>query len=416
VIKKCFWKILLVVLLSAYNVQAKPVVVDRKVLSDTSKGVGSLLINKDNKIFVKAFLKGEYYFWLDNNWVPIDQYGDIFSSGFVKEGRVHLVFGKEPYIDIYTVEKDITIEEHVKIEDYLIITDAIYVPEEKDDLYLLCFRQQTSSNPVEAAKFYISGGHGIIYDKPLLAKIQGQKLLSCEMLRYGGKTNESYRIKEVLTGKDRIHLFGFRTQRQVGSGDYPYNIPDVLYYTEYNTKKKKVVRTQDIYEKNPRFDEKGQLKQGAYWHISADNFNDDLFVVFSWHKTRDASNIERNIIATKIDTDSPIYYSQDIGKGFGDAEIIGKGILPLVRADSIGNIHVIWVDSNDNVVHKVKKDGKWSNEQIILNGVDAEDVWEGMRQGEWFLQNMCAEFDKDNNLNLVFASNRKLVLAKVKLN
>ncbi|MDD5064613.1 MAG: hypothetical protein PHQ35_07655 [Phycisphaerae bacterium] len=416
-IKKCYWKILLAVLSMAYNVQAKPKVVDWTILSDTPLNVAGLFIDKDNKTFVKA---AGHSLWINNNQVKIDQYG-YFINGFVKYGTVHLVFRPdEQNINICSIVKDIALEEHIVIEDFPAGTvvlgeeQVVYVPGESDAYYLLGYRKQTSSNPVEAMKFWISGGHGILYDKPLLAEIRGQKLLSYEMLRYGGKTNESYRIKEVLTGKDKIRFFGFRTQKQIGSGNYPYNIPDVLYYTECNTKKKKVVRTQDIYEKSPYFNEEGKLRQSAYWHVSADNFNDDLFLVFSWHDYHSAKRTD--IIEMKMENiNTPIYYSQNNGKGFGNAEIIGKGILPLARADSVGNIHVIWVDSNGNVVHKVKKDDKWSNEQFILNGVDAEDVWEGMCQGEWFLQNMYAEFDSDDNLNLVFTSNRKLVLAKVKL-
>ena len=404
-------------LLTVNNLYAKEHVLDWKVLSDTSKGADFLLIDKDNRVFVEAFVKAGYCLWLNNKWMPIDQYGNfMIMNGFVKDGTVHLVFRPdEQHIDIYSVGKGVTLEKHIKMEDYLITTDVIYVPEKKDSLYLLGYRRQTSSNPVEAIKYYISGGHGILYDKPLLAEIQGQKLLDYKMLRYGGKRNESYRIKEVLVGKDKIHFFGFRTQ--IGTGNkYCDNIPDVLYYTGYSTKKKKVLQTQNIYEKNLYFDKKGKLGRPAYWHVSADNFNNNLFIAFSWHKAH--LSIKGDTVEKDIEnTDSPIYYSQDNSKGFGDIEIIGKGILPLVRADSVGNVHVIWADSNGNIVHKAKKGDKWADEQIILNSaMDSEEVWEGMRQDEWLLQNMCAEFDNDNNLNLVFTSNGKLVYAKVKVN
>lgn len=236
------------------------------------------------------------------------------------------------------------------------------------------------------------------------------------MLRYGGKRNESYRLREVLTGKDMIHFFGFRTQKQVGSGRYHDNIPDVLYYTGYSTKKKKVLQTQDIYKKNPYFDKRGVLRRPAYWHVSADNFNNNLFIAFSWHKAH--LSIKGDTVEKDIEnTDSPIYYSQDNGKGFVDIEIIGEGILPLVRVDSVGTVHVLWSDSNGNLVHRTKKGDKWSDEQIAMDGViDVGEVWESMRQGEWLLQNMCAEFDKDNNLHVVYPSGGNLVHAKVKLN
>jgi len=113
---------------------------------------------------------------------------------------------------------------------------------------------------------------------------------------------------------------------------------------------------------------------------------------------------------------SSIYYSQSDGKTFGNVEVIGQGILPLVRADSLGNVHVIWANSNGDLVHKAKKGDRWGNEQIVMDGrADAGEVWERMRQGTWWLQNMCAEFDKDNNLNVVFTSKGKLTYAKIKV-
>ncbi len=151
--------------------------------------------------------------------------------------------------------------------------------------------------------------------------------------------------------------------------------------------------------------------------MSADNFNDDLFVVFSWHGTRDASDVERNVVATNIENISTsIYYSQSDGNAFGNIEVIGQGILPLVRVDSLGNVHVIWANSDGSLVHKVKKDDKWGDEQIILVGViDVSEVRECTRQGALWLQNMCTQFDKDNNLNVAFTSKGKLTYAKIRL-
>jgi hypothetical protein len=412
VIKKYYWKILLVILLLANSIQAKPEIIDRKVLSDTSSNRANLFIDKDDGVFVKA----GHYLWTNSNQVKTDPYGD-FANGFIKKGNVHLAFWPdEQHIDIYSVGKDFTFENRIAIGDfdlprYLGPIQVIYVPGEKDTYYLLGSREQLPRNPIEFMYDVATGGHGIYYDKPVLAEIQGQTLLKYRKVPYGGKIDESYRVKEVLTGKDRIYFIGFRTQERRTWRDPPN--PKILYYAAYNIKMRDVEQTQDIYENIPYFDPNDRFR-GLYWHVSADNFNDNLFIVFSWNGTRGSS---KSVEIKMENINTPIYYSQNDGTTFSKAEVIGEGILPVVRADSLGNVHVIWSNSNGDIVHKVKKNDKWCDEQIVLDrAIDVSEVWEGMRQGEWWLQNMCAEFDTDNNLNVVFTSKGNLVYAKIKLN
>ncbi len=424
-IKKYFWKIFLVILLSMNNLYGKPEIVNWKVLSNDKFNVSDIasvgfFVDKDDKVFVEVVIAGRWedYLLINNRWVRTDQYGR-YLNGFVKDGKVHLVFRPdEQHIDIYAVDEDFVLENRVTIGDfprYPGPIQVIYVPGDNNVSYLLGSRQQLPRNPVEFMRDVVSGGHGLYYEKPVLAEIEGQTLLKYSKIPYGGKIDESYNIKEVLTGKDKIHLLGFRTPKQL-----PYT-STVLHYAEYNTKKEKVVRTQNIYEKTPDFNKNDgprnlYLEWSSYWHVSADNFNDDLFIVFSWHRFCFSDNANKVPIINMESTNSPIYYSQSNGKGFGDVEIIGNGILPLVRADSVGNVHVIWANSDGALVHKAKKGDKWGDEQIILDSIiDIGEVREGMRQGRQVLKNKCAEFDKDNNLNVVFTSNGKLVLAKVRL-
>jgi hypothetical protein len=237
-------------------------------------------------------------------------------------------------------------------------------------------------------------------------------LLKYQKIPYGGKIDESFDIKEVLTGEDTIYFFGFRIQKRYR--EWPTS---ALYYAEYNVKKKKLVRSQDIYEKLSYKDNNDKYRF-FYWHVSADNFNDNIFAVFSQHGIRYYNPLQPKSYKINMEnTNSPIYYSQSNGKGFSNAEVIGQGILPQVKADSFGNVHVIWSNSNGDLVHKVKKDGKWSDEQILLNNsIDSDKVWERSKPYKRWLSKMSAEFDKDNNLNVVFTSKGNLVYAKIGLN
>ena len=418
--KRYFWKTLLMALLSVNSLQAKPEVIDWKVLSSDKFNASDItsvdvFIDKDQKVFIEVY--GPGYLWLNNRWLSTRQYGGCLN-GFVKDGKIHLVFmADEQHIDIYIVEEDFALENRITIGDfprYPGIEQVIYVPGENDVYYLLGSRQQLPRNPVEFMRDVLSGGHGLYYEKPVWAEIQGQKLLEYQTIPYGGKIDESYNIKEVLTGKDTVYFFGFRIQKEYRK----WPAPNILHYAEYNVKKKKLVRSQDIYEKLPYKDENDEHRY-FYWHVSADSFNDDLFIAFSWHGVRYYNPLQPHSIKVNMENiNSPIYYSQrSNGTAFSDTEIIGNGILPLVRVDSMGNVHVIWANSNGNIIHKVKKGDKWSNEQIILNGgIDTDKVWEKHCPDKMWLKNMSAEFDKDNNLNVVFPSNGKLVYAKIRMN
>jgi hypothetical protein len=419
VIKEYYWKILLVILLSMNNLYGKPEIIDWKVLSGDKFNVSGItsvdvFIDKDKKVFMEVYGR-EDFLWLNNNLVNTDQYGGCLN-GFVKDGRVNLAFlNDEQNIDVYSVGKDITLEKRITLPKSRIFIYQIIVVSGENNVYssyILSLVDEVSSNPIENMKFWLSGGHGIVYDKPVLAEIQDQTLLEYQKVPYGGKINESYRIREVLTGKDTIHFLGLRTQKQLG-GSEP-STPEVLHYAEYNVKKRKLVRAQDIYEKTPYFDENDKLRH-VYWHVSADNFNDDLFIAFSWHGFRYSKGVNGVPIVNMDNISSPIYYSQSDGKAFGSTEIIGQGVFPLVKTDSVGNVHVLWTDSNGSLVHKAKKDGKWGDEQIVLDGVvDSDYVWKQMYQGTSRFKKISAEFDTDNNLNVVFTSKGKLTYAKIK--
>jgi hypothetical protein len=413
VAKKRSWEILLVMLLLAGNLQAKPEIMSLRMLSDETFNIsaldsGGLFIDNGNRMFLEVSGREEYLL-LNSNWVRTDDYGR-FLNGFLKDDRLYLVFNKafieeeKSQFSICSVGKGITLEERIITEykDFRCNISPHYgkvisVPGDNNAYYLFGYKTPLNFSTI------ISGGHGIHYEKPVLAEIHGQKVLKPEKVPYGGKKDESYHIKEILTGKDTIHFLGFRTQERFGAGNYCDQPPDpvVVHYAEYNTKNKKLVRSQDIYEKSLLTVKKDDdVILYRYGDVSADSFNNSISLVFSWMEEHLAEN--RNV-------KSHIYYSQCDGEQFSKPEKIGEGFNQLIRIDSFGNVHVIWINYNGILVHRAKKGDMWGEQQIISLGTDMYLTKNN------FGNSMCAKFDKDNNLNVVFLSNGQLVRTKIKL-
>jgi hypothetical protein len=176
-----------------------------------------------------------------------------------------------------------------------------------------------------------------------------------------------------------------------------------LYYADYNLKKRKVTRNLTIYEKTPRYDENTETGFN-YGPLSIDNFGDDVFVVFSWRGRRRSNRKGFDI----KEFESDIYYRECIKDRFGDIEKIAEGFSPIVRADLFGNVYVVWVNSEGDFFYKVRKDDRWSEAEIMLSdiGISPYVVYGG---------HISVEFDKDNDLNIIYPSNDNLIYAKVKL-
>lgn len=411
--KKYYWEILLVILSFVNWLSAKPEVIGSKVLSGVGFNASNILsagmfIGNENDIVVAAEVPG--YLWLNNKWVSTKQYGD-FMNGFIKDGVIYLVFQPdEQHIDIYSVKKDIVLEQHVPIEAFPTYPGpnrVVCVSGDTSILYFLGTQEQFPRNPAEFTATAASGGHGTYYDKPVWAEIKGQTLLKYENVSYGGKTDECFLVKAVVTEKDAVHFLGFRT-KEFGAESHGASSPTpvILHYAEYNTKKKEVVRVQEIYKDTSRVERGNNNERIDYFYgeLSADKLNDNTAVAFSC--------VKRNLVIgaggdTKITINSQVYCSCGEGGKFGEAEKIGEGLVPLARFDSTGNAHVVWVNNNGALVHRAKKDGKWGEEETILNGVDNSP-------SKLFGKYICAEFDKSNILNVVFLSNGNMVLEKIK--
>jgi hypothetical protein len=417
--------------LAMSDLYAQDHILDWKVLSNKELNCSritsiNLFIDDGNNTFVPVKVWRKYstsgFLCINNNWIGLDEYG-WFLNGFVKDGYFHLVFEKDEDVVIYNIRKDIKLANRIKIRDvrrsgYKTNQNRmIPASDQNSSYYLLSRYRKLPVNPINFLGTILSGGHGIFYKKPVLVEIQDDEILQRQKIRYGGKIDESYFIKEVATGKDSIHFLGFRTpeERNSGAPKLAKNRPVILHYADYNFKKKKTTRKNSIYENIPKYDKNTDINY-YYGPLSIDNVDDDIFVVFSWVekqcwreelKKREGFNIQ--------DFKSDIYYWQGGYGSFGDVEKIASGFLPLVRVDFLGNVHVIWLSSDGGLVHKVKKNGGWSEEKIILNNVDIyQDITSGIYPDITY-RKISAEFDKDNNLNVIFPTDGKLVHAKVKL-
>jgi hypothetical protein len=126
------------------------------------------------------------------------------------------------------------------------------------------------------------------------------------------------------------------------------------------------------------------------------------------------------------DVNSSIYYWQCSDKSYSKAGKIAEGFCPLVRVDQFGIVHVFWIDRGGNIVQKVKKNGKWGDEEIVLNGFSTKPViytkgycsFEADKeQPEAILYTkfFAAAFDKDNILHIVYPTAEGIVYTKLKL-
>jgi hypothetical protein len=409
---------LFLVLLTMNTLYARDHILDRKVLSNKMFNCSriysiNLFIDDGNNTFVLIGVQGENrygndFLYMNNKWEVIDEQGKVLN-GFIKDGYFHLAFQKDEDVVIYNIQKDMKfvsrIKSHIKIGGITrkigsYRNRVIPLSDQNSSYYFLSRYNKFSANPWELFK-HVTSGHGTYYTKPFLAEIQDDTMLKSRKIRYGGKIDESFVVKEAAKGKDSIHFLGFRgaeTPETSGTPGLAENKPVILHYADYDLKKKKTVRKHSIYENTSKYD-KNSNTYFDYGLFSIDNLDDDVFVVFSLvEMQRGNDNIK-----------SYIYYCQSNNSSFSDIEKIGNGFLPLLRADFLGNVHVVWIDSNGGLAHKVKRNDGWSEEKIILNNVD---IYSGIISTRY----ISAEFDKENNLHVVYPSGGSLVHTVVKVN
>jgi hypothetical protein len=269
------------------------------------------------------------------------------------------------------------------------------IPQIQDKYYIL-YAEETFRG-ISALTRYLGSGHACGYIKPYLAEAEKGRISSYKEIQYGGKRAEDFLVKEIISDAKMIHCLGFRQQHPFGSALPPLQSPVVLYYAGYDLEKKKVTQNHNIYEINYDW---GSYDFGP---LSMACKNDKVYIAFSFHKYPYRGAPQNNIQQIASD----VYYFQHGNKAVGNAVKIADGFGPLAKLDSTGNVHIFWVDYNGNLVCKTKENDKWSEDSIILTGVD-------MLSKITFSRCVLVEFDSENNLHIVYPSNGDMVYAKIK--
>jgi len=243
---------------------------------------------------------------------------------------------------------------------------------------------------------YLCGGYCSGYAKPYLAEINKGKLSEYKVIRYGGEKYESFSVGECISNAKMIHCLGLRHPKS-HDGVIEPNSPMVLYYAGYNPNQEQVVQSSNIYEI------KADPGNYDFGNLSLAVNDSNAFIVFSIYKCPFRGAPHSDI--QKITSD--IYYFQCGNNSNVNAVKIANGFVPLVKLDSMGNVYVFWLDYNGNIVYKVKKDNRWSDERIILSNIMIPEILDH----KYF----SIEFDEENNLHAVFRTSEGIVYTKLKL-
>ena len=352
---------------------------------------------------------GSDLLYINSSWTDL-KYGDLLNA-FVKDEHLYVVRHKfeSDEIIIHRIQQSGGLVSAICIKGTLAeqfvpgaIKNVIPVQGQNNSYYLLTARWVLPAHPGEFLRTVLSAGHGIYYVKPILIEVQDGKLSKPRKLRYGGKIDESFYIKEVVSCDNLVHFLGFRHPEVHGAREK--RPAETLHHVAYDLKKKKVTQANSIYTDTPRvIEESDKWINCFYRDISMDAAGDNVFVAFSWEKS----------YTTKIQKDeyhesSIFYWDYNQGKA-GEVEKIADGFHPLVKADSLGNVHLLYINDKANLMHKVERKGIWQKEDVLVDRVDVKD-------GKLFLTSFAAAFDKDNNLHVVYPSGGNLVHAVVKVN
>jgi hypothetical protein len=370
----------------------------------TQDGNASVLLNDSQKLFLynQSTLKT----------INKDKGKNKFIGAFLENNHVMLTFVvyAEDYTDyyryssinIYDVQKGFekpvkSIRIPLKSQDKL-PAKMITVPCSPHKYYVFDV-QETFWGVGGALSRCLSGGHAIGYLKPYLAKIEQNKMSTYEEVEYDGERYEDFEIDQIVHGTQRIHCLGFRHPKYISQGILPPDSSIVLYYLDYNVEEGTNKQNRSIYE--AKYDP-GRHRFGT---MSLNVVNDTAFAAFAFNKYPYGSWPHNDI--SQISSDIYFFESDKTAK----AAKISEGFLPTVKFDSNGNVHVLGVDSEGQlfIINK-KQDNDWSDNIIILK--DVRLVSSFMYQEKYF----DAEFDKDDNLHIVYPSNDgNITYVKMKL-
>ena len=409
--KTAFWLIMFLLFLPVSGLYAEVEIMEDVAypspVSEDKVYSTNLFIDDEGEVF---FLVNDYFI-ADNNSVSMARRGR-FLNGFLENGRFYTAFEQFGNINIYDVKEGFKLAKRIKIIDVPNIFWAgatfgriIVAPGESDSYLLAGGCGKFPSNPFDFLFHFTSGGHGIIYKKPILGQIRGDEMVRYLKFRYRGKVDESFVIAETVRGEKSINFLGFRRQESPSMGlRYPRQ-PFILYYVDYNLDKRKATRNHVLFEAISPGRGKDVYTTVQYGPLSMDSVGDDVFVVFSWYgvERRDKSKFDVK------NCTSDIYYWQCAEGRFSEVEKIAEGFSPIVKADLKGNVHVFWISGDGVFFYKVKKEDGWSQAEEI--------IWEENLSSKYvYSRDMSVEFDKDNNLHMIYLLKRELIYVKAALN
>lgn len=404
-------KIILLVILainassSGSTILKRKVIVKGKINYDRIHSFDMFLTQYGSLSFL-VIVHDKPFLYIDGDLIEITREKGIFLDAFVADNHVMLAFGEGGKIVFYDAQDEFKLTNSIHINRrHSWAREVITVSDTSDRFYMLCSKVGFFSQPLKKLRHIMSGGHagGDIYSTPYIMEIEGSDILWYKKIKHDHGRDVTYLEKEFTGNTTMIHFLGFIQSEDPRTGRPLPDLPVVLYYAGYDLKKKKVTQSYSIHEEI--------IQLGAYdfGPLSIASKEDAAFVAFSLYKFPPYPRKFNYINCIKQGlVESNIYYFQYENESASSSVKIAEGFIPLVKLDSVGNVYVFWVDHHGNLIYRMKKEEKWSRKKIILNGID---IMYSISEFDY----ISVEFDKQNNLHVVFPSRGNLVYAKVKL-
>ena len=342
---------------------------------------------------------GDFYFYSNQTGLVVKNgYGKLLN-GFVENDRVKLAFWSKDGKNIFYDPQD----EFRSVNTIQVAVDKgfwherVIGAEAINKSYMLTHRNKWHYHPLKMLGHILSGGHGdgSMYPKFYLTEIKESKPSKYKRIKFGNKRNQDYDIKATINDGSIINFLGFKLSRNPGNGYAKRNSNVILYYVGCDLKKKQVTQSHDIYTTIQSYD------HCHYGPLSMSCKDNKVFVVFSLYETISSGNP----FANEQTAASDIYFFLYSDDSASNTVKIAKGFMPLVKVDSHGSIYVFWADRFGNLVSKRKQDDTWSEEKVTLTGID-------LRNENFYLSHIVAEFDSEDNLHLVYQSKGDLIYEK----
>ncbi|HTY86318.1 MAG TPA: hypothetical protein VMB80_02540 [Candidatus Acidoferrum sp.] len=362
--------------------------------------------------FSSTAAPGKDLLYINGTWTDLKEHGFLLNT-FERGGQLYAVFQGQASdeITIQKVQPSGGLVSTGNIEGELIklsppgcLNNLLPVQERNSSYYLLTGRWEFPINPGEFLFDLASGGHGVYYVKPFMTEVQDGKPGKPQKLSYGGTRDETFYVKRVCQSGDWVHFLGFRQAERRAWGPREIEAtPVILHHVAYDLKNRKVIQTSPIYTNSPRSEADGNIwYRYDYGDFSMDAEGKDVFVAFVWAKFSHPAN---QSFTEEKHIESNILYWDCRQNQAGQVEKITGGFLPVVRADSLGDVHLFYVNTNANLMHKAKRNGVWQKEDVLVNRVEAKP----------YFGTIAAAFDKNDNLHVVYPLNGNLVYAVAKV-